>query len=425
MRAILILAILFSVGSLKAEVITDDIVSVYATFQQKSTHDNITINYLGRRKSDIPPVVYVSKTPGIEHQHKGIRHDLGRRIDLPKIDHLHVYSTEINYLEANTKYYFIAGDKENGFTPEMSFQTLPDDDRPIVLLQGGDMGPDSAVSRIPKTALQNEPDVILIGGDIAYADGKASQFNRWMQWFKHMNEVMIDDNLQLIPLIVALGNHETQPLKLGLKSKVPYYFNLFPQNGMTSYFSRRLGTENILLVLDTGHAYAPNGKQRKWLKSELEAERDTPNKLAMYHIPMYPGHRDYRSLPSQFMRTSWLETFDKYGITLAFENHDHVYKRTHMLKDNKVVDSGGTVYVGDGCWGRSTRSVDNRWYLHASTSTMHVWSAILESDRVSLQASSDEMIYDEFYINMPERRVVETLWYLRGLPRPIQELLGN
>lgn len=419
-----LLALLFSTAVFAAN-LSENIVSVYATFQQKSTHDNITINYLSTKKTDVDPVVFISKTPGAEPESGKIRREQGKRVDLPKIDTHFVYTIEIDSLEANTTYYFVTGDPETGYSHEMSFTTLPNDSSPIVLLQGGDMGPDSAVATVPSTALKNEPHVILIGGDIAYADGKEDKFNRWVQWFSHMNEVMLNEKNQLTPLILAIGNHETNSIFGSGKAKAPYFFGFFQQGGK-SYFSRKLGADNLLLVLDTGHTAAPGGKQKRWLEAELESELNTPNKLAMYHIPLYPAHRKFGNFPSTLMRSSWRRVFDKYNLAVAFENHDHVYKRTHMLKDNKVVDSGGTVFVGDGCWGRKIRSIEDRWYIHASVSANHVWTAILEQDRISLQASADKnYIFDEFYIDMKQKKVVETLWYLRGLPRPVQDIINH
>lgn len=51
-------------------------------------------------------------------------------------------------------------------------------------------------------------------------------------------------------------------------------------------------------------------------------------------------------------------------LSSAFENHDHVYKRTHVLKNNEI-SATGTVYMGDGAWGviPHNPSSEDRWYL--------------------------------------------------------------
>jgi hypothetical protein len=48
--------------------------------------------------------------------------------------------------------------------------------------------------------------------------------------------------------------------------------------------------------------------------------------------------------------------FDRYGVQLAFENHDHTFKRTYPLRAGKL-DPRGTVYLGDGCLSEHPRGV--------------------------------------------------------------------
>jgi len=54
------------------------------------------------------------------------------------------------------------------------------------------------------------------------------------------------------------------------------------------------------------------------------------------------------------IRKHWVPLFEKYGLTAAFENHDHAYKRSFLLKEGKA-DKTGVLYVGDGSWGASPR----------------------------------------------------------------------
>ena len=58
------------------------------------------------------------------------------------------------------------------------------------------------------------------------------------------------------------------------------------------------------------------------------------------------------------------------GVKLAFENHDHAYKRTFPIKNNKI-DREGIVYIGDGSWGTRPREVhklEETWYLQKAQS---------------------------------------------------------
>jgi hypothetical protein len=49
------------------------------------------------------------------------------------------------------------------------------------------------------------------------------------------------------------------------------------------------------------------------------------------------------------------DIFDKYNVDLGLENHDHAYKRSKLIKNRQIVDSGGTLYIGDGSMGVESR----------------------------------------------------------------------
>ena len=74
-------------------------------------------------------------------------------------------------------------------------------------------------------------------------------------------------------------------------------------------------------------------------------------------------------------------------MTTAFEHHDHAFKRTQLLRENKA-DPHGTLYLGDGCWGMPARKVDAelRWYEAKSASVQHFWCVDVSRSRVEYRA---------------------------------------
>ncbi|HZY31932.1 MAG TPA: hypothetical protein VFF86_09870 [Candidatus Methylomirabilis sp.] len=58
------------------------------------------------------------------------------------------------------------------------------------------------------------------------------------------------------------------------------------------------------------------------------------------------------------------------GVDVAFEHHDHIYKRTHPIRADKV-DPRGVVYLGGGAWGVVPRKPLEKWYLAKTVSTLH------------------------------------------------------
>ena len=295
-------------------------------------------------------------------------------------------------LTPKTSYRFRAGDDTYGLSQWRTFRTLPADDSPIRVLTGGDMYVHPATVQLLDAGNSHHPDVALVGGDIAYAEGNPNRFTFWDAWLDNWSRHMVDKQGRMVPLILAIGNHEVRGGYGRPAGNAPFYFGYFPQGGKP-YFRRKLGSEIDLVVLDSGHATA-HQTQAPFLEEFLKKNK-TRFRLALYHVPCYPTHRPYDDPYSTQGREHWVPLFDKYHLNLALENHDHTFKRTHPLKGNKV-DPAGTVYLGDGCWGRPPRSIPGkRWYQVKASSTQHVWLIQNRKDGLHCQAvDKDAEVFD-------------------------------
>ena len=286
-----------------------------------------------------------------------------------------IHSLTLKDLKPSTTYRFRAGDTTYGMSPWRNFRTLPSDGRPLKIATGGDMYRHTETVTLLKAAANYKPEVALIGGDLAYADGDLSRIGFWDDWLDNWSEDLESKGGPMVGIIAAVGNHETQGAFDQSKSAAPLYYALLPQGG-TSYFTRRLGKNAEVVVLDTSHTNH-HKDQVPFLKSALQSmeKRDVPLRIALYHVPTYPSHRPYEDEFAVRGRQFWVPLFDQYHLTLALENHDHVFKRTFPLKGGKVVENGkGTVYLGDGCWGRTPRTVTAKhWYHVKASPTNHFW----------------------------------------------------
>lgn len=298
-----------------------------------------------------------------------------------------VHSITVTGLKPATVYSFRAGDNRYGMSAWRSFRTLPDDGRPLRVASGGDMYRHPETVELLRAAARQKPDVALIGGDIAYANDELDKIGFWDDWFDNWANNLDAKGGPMVPMICAIGNHEVGGAFDQPKKNAPFYFTFFPQGG-DSYFSRRLGKDMEVVVLDSSHVAHPK-EQVPFLQAALQSmqERKVRYRLALYHVPLYPTHRPYDDPYAQRGRQFWLPLFDKYGLTVGLENHDHTCKRTFSLKGGKVVQSGGTVYLGDGCWGREPRSVDSkRWYVAKASSSYHLWMLQGEAEGLRCQA---------------------------------------
>lgn len=379
------------------------ILSTYLTWDREDTTTTMVVNILTTEKPKNPELKYGTALQTL----KGLNTKTTPTSHTP-IENTPFYVTRFSLtkLTPDTTYFFNYSDETHAPSKEQFFHTLPDSNKTVEFVQGGDMSTNSELQKVSLNAITNDTMALLIGGDIAYADGDTKNHGRWTKWFTLMNNTMKTPDGRLIPLIVAVGNHEvnsktsTNPF-----TRAPFYTNLFFQNKEISYFKRSLGPNNMIFVLDTGHLAKHDGLQKNWLENELYSSEEK-NKFALYHVPLYPSFRSYNEYLSEKGRKEWLPLFDKYELLAAFENHDHVLKRTHMLKNNKKVSSQGTVYVGDGCWGASVRSANKQWYHHNVENKRHVWRVVTSKQATEFTAiGKNGEVFDHFSIE--NKQVIE------------------
>ncbi|MBM3213597.1 hypothetical protein FJZ36_01555 [Candidatus Poribacteria bacterium] len=287
-------------------------------------------------------------------------------------------------LSAGTTYYFVAGDPEQGFTAERKFRTLPAEE-PYRFATGGDMNSGERTATLVKIAAAQDPAFVLVGGDIAYANGNIEEYKDWDAWFESTTDLLVSPDGYTIPIVLAIGNHESN-WKTGLRfDKSPFYFGYFAQRRI-SYWTMPVGENSVFYILDSGIVADHDGPQAAWLRRAMERYRGRRHQFAVYHIPLYPSHRAYDGSLSVRGREVWGPLFDEFGLTAAFENHDHTFKRSKLLKANRE-DPQGTLYLGDGCFGVGARTVDDpRWYLERMESIPHVWLVDVTASDVRYRA---------------------------------------
>jgi acid phosphatase type 7 len=170
----------------------------------------------------------------------------------------YVYLATLTGLEANRRYYYVAGAETSGFSREYSFRTLPADDQAIRLVTGGDMGTSETARSLLAQAAASAPDLALIGGDIAYANGRLASWELWDSCLSNWQEFMIRPDGCQIPMVLAIGNHEVDGGFNGSRDGAPFFFAYFKQHpDERTYFSMPLTISTQLYVLDSGPDLTP------------------------------------------------------------------------------------------------------------------------------------------------------------------------
>lgn len=357
----------------------------------------MTVNFQSVPTTGIPVVYYDTEDYGTDLGAYRFKAE-GSTRTIPTFDIGRVIHTvELTGLEPDTAYHFVAGIEGGQFARPAKFRTMPDDDSAIRFIVGGDMAIFPRTRRLMRQSALHEPRFALIGGDLAYANGARKNLWIWERWLHNWARDMVTPEGYLIPMVLAIGNHETNDEYEAPEDLAPYYFGFFAQDEK-SYFVRKFGENLVLFILDSGHVNPVDGEQLDWFKSVLEEHADVPFRMAAYHVPLYPSHRSFDDARSAIERELWLPLFDQYELQVCFEHHDHTFKRTHRLRNNEVNESG-TVYLGDGCFGVPPREIKNAgaWYLAEASSTPHFWVVDVDSDGFACIAVDQEgNVFDRY-----------------------------
>lgn len=314
-----------------------------------------------------------------------------------------IHRTELTGLEPASNYQFRVGEFERVY----SFRTMPEKNySPIRFAAGGDTSNGEMFRQMNRTAMKYDPDFIVWGGDLAYANGREENLDRWISWFDRVREDLVTEDGRVVPVVLAIGNHDvldhhypgsetTIGNNLSMHEfiakvkknemeeatdetrakKGPFFYALFAFPGQPGYGVLDFGNYLSLISLDSSHSNLISGQQTSWLKEVLKSRAGRPHVIPVYHKPAYPSGRvQPGGIRNQFWSEQvlqhWVPLFEEYGVRVALENDDHTYKRTYPLRRD-MVDPSGIVYIGDGSWGvgkREPKTPEEVWYLKKSAS---------------------------------------------------------
>ena len=318
-----------------------------------------------------------------------------------------IHRVELTGLEPGTRYDFRFGDD----SAQYAFRTMPESihDAPVRFAVGGDTRHNQEwMENTNEQAAKYDVDFVTWGGDLAYADGREDRLYRWEEWFEAMEQLITEDG-RVIPVLAGIGNHEVvngyyynhddyEQTDEWREQIAPYFYALFAFPGQPGYGVMDFGDYLSIILPDTDHSNPVEGEQTEWLAEVLEERRDVPHVFPNYHVPAYPSHRSYDGGVSTRVREHWVPLFEANNVQVAFENHDHTYKRTYPIRNGEIAPDG-IVYLGDGAWGVGTRSGDSQdeWYIDQFASERHAIIATIHGGhRKFVMVSEHGDIIDEY-----------------------------
>ncbi len=384
--------------------------------------------------------------------------DASRVRDAEVVNNYH--SVTFEGLQPETLYAYRVGDGKR-WSEWIQFRTASDEPKPFSFLYVGDA--QNYVlelwSRLVREGYRQAPDasIFIHAGDLI---NNAHHEREWHEWFTAGGFIH-----SMIPSLAIPGNHEWRSRTpeewenriRGLSVQWRPQFT-FPENGPeglpedlkeSMYYVDYQDVRFIGLNTNTMHE-----EQAVWLEKVLA---DNPNKwtIATYHHPLFSASagRDNQSL-----RELWKPIFDKYGVDLALQGHDHAYARgrsepvvtaanENVMDGLNMRDYTGTVYVVSVSGGKMYSLRPNAWEgwpatrERAAENTQLVQVISVDGNTLSYESyTATGELYDAFDIvksddgkpnkfverqqeAIPERRHNNTISYTDQLPQDIENSL--
>lgn len=263
------------------------------------------------------------------------------RLDTPDHEPVWQHSAVIKGLTPGTKYYYRVGSGES-WSEWNAFTTAEKSFEPFTFVYMGDpqLGLRTYCPRLFRQAVKTAPDArfwIFAGDQVNVGDSDTDfkdffYAGSWM--FRSINIIPVPGNHEY-PRSANLLTRKLTPLWR------PHY--TLPKNGPSGLdeISYWLDYQGIRLIILNGNEKLE--EQRDWMERLLK-KNDSRWTVAAIHQPIYStgNERDNPELQELF-----LPLFDKYGVDLVLQGHDHTYGRTYPLKAGKLAAGGekGTIYV--------------------------------------------------------------------------------
>lgn len=203
-----------------------------------------------------------------------------------------------------------------------------------------DMGTDANASAILAAMVRAKPDLVVIGGDLSYANGKPAI---WNEWFDLMQPLAAN-----VPMMPAYGNHEDycEEPDFSLHHCGPepngWHAHFALPNGEKLYYAFDWGPVRFT-VLDTeayesGEPFTDADEQEEYLNSSLD-EADGRWNVVTYHRPLRTTNAR-EGLASDGARVA-LEPLLAGRADLVLQAHLHAYERSKPENGTVFVTSGG------------------------------------------------------------------------------------
>ncbi len=189
-----------------------------------------------------------------------------------------------------------------------------------------------------------------------------------------------------LPFASVCGNHDYKEEVYPVVMNYPNTFNdtaMVPdKNGGDYWFVKG---DVLFLMLDGN--WTSSTDHKNFVKMATEANPDVKWRVVVMHQDLYGGHIPHRESENTLLRAMFAPIFDEYQIDLVLMGHSHIYSRSHVLKDGKIVEN----LTGDSSVENAQGTV---YFTSASMSRIREKEELNGSTRVAFDYMEDALIYN-------------------------------
>ena len=322
----------------------------------------------------------------------------------------------IDNLKPETKYFYsvASGNTILQASDDNFFVTSPPigSEKKLTIWALGDMGMGTesqkkVYQQYLKYVDKKHTNLWLLMGDNAYAQGIDWEFQQ--RFFEYYQTDILMKQTVLMP---TPGNHDYSPTPNNYKIEDPLiaYFNIFSfptkgeaggvPSGSKAFYSYDYANIHFISLDSYGREgadrsmFSKDSQQMIWLEKDLKANKQKWTIVYWHHPPYTMASRNSDSeVDLKTIREGVVPILDKYKVDMVLNGHSHVYERSQMMKghyglaasfnqklnsaststglynsskdscpyikDSKIADNEGIIYVVNGCGAANSGSVNN------------------------------------------------------------------
>lgn len=304
-----------------------------------------------------------------------------------------IHQIELKELRPNTAYlYRVSGTAASGKylrSSMASFQTAVEAEAAYGFVVIGDtQSTPESLRRVAELSFAERPHFAVIAGDLVSSGRRKGDWTG--HFFPNMSPL-----ISRVAFFPTIGNHEED---------AEWYYKYMALPSPEYHYSFCYGNSEFFMI-DSNRPVQPGSEQHAWLDKRLGSSR-AKWKFVVHHHPPYSSDSDDYGDTSIESSTqgdpnmrNLVPLYEKYRVDIVWSGHIHLYERTWPIREGRVVDEGGVMYVitGGGGGGLEQFAPTRSWFTNKVHRQHHYCYITIRNNLLQFQAIDENgRLFDSF-----------------------------